>query len=375
MLTMMFFNRVMSVDRDGNGRSSDRVRARRLVLTWLVSCCVLIFLMVVLGGVTRLTGSGLSMVNWKPLSGVIPPLSALAWQQEFENYQGSPQFQQVNTNMTLARFQVIFYFEYAHRLLGRIIGLAFIVPFLLLWWRRMIHPPLVPRLLLVFILGGMQGLLGWYMVQSGLVDVPRVSPYRLTAHLIVAVAIYAYLFWTALGLLSERSGHSTVSPLSRGAIGITVMIVVTILSGGFVAGLKAGHAFNTFPLMGGQWIPPGYGIAEPFWINFFETIPAVQFNQRWLAITTFVLVIMFVLRAWRDDALRIYRAAVGVLVMLAVIQVSLGISTLLLHVPVVLAAAHQGVALVLLTAALYLVFITRHLPSAESRSNVARHHR
>jgi cytochrome c oxidase assembly protein subunit 15 len=144
------------------------------------------------------------------------------------------------------------------------------------------------------------------------------------------------------------------------------MIVVTILSGGFVAGLKAGHAFNTFPLMGGQWIPPGYRVAEPFWLNFFETIPAVQFNHRWLAITTFVLVLLFALRAWRDDAMRMYRAAVGVLAMLALIQVSLGISTLVLHVPVVLAAAHQGVALVLLTAALYLVFITRHMAGAEA---------
>ena len=181
-----------------------------------------------------------------------------------------------------------------------------------------------------------------------------------------AVAIYAYLFWTALGLLSERSRYNAVSSLSLGAIGITVMIVATILSGGFVAGLKAGHAFNTFPLMGGQWIPPGYGIAEPFWLNFFETIPAVQFNHRWLAITTFVLVLLFALRAWRDDAMRMYRAAVGVLAMLALIQVSLGISTLVLHVPVVLAAAHQGAALVLLTAALYLVFITRHLAGAGS---------
>ena len=144
------------------------------------------------------------------------------------------------------------------------------------------------------------------------------------------------------------------------------MIVVTILSGGFVAGLKAGHAFNTFPLMGGQWIPPGYRVAEPFWLNFFETIPAVQFNHRWLAITTFVLVLLFALRAWRDDAMRMYRAAVGVLAMLALIQVSLGISTLVLHVPVVLAAAHQGAALALLTAALYLVFITRHLAGAGS---------
>ena len=338
----------------------------RAVGVWLLVCCFLVFAMVVLGGVTRLTGSGLSMVRWAPLSGAIPPITAAAWEAEFNHYQQSPEFQKVNHQMTVNEFKTIFYVEYFHRLLGRAIGLVFLVPFLVFLWRGRIRGALIPKLSLMFVLGGLQGLLGWYMVKSGLVDVPRVSPYRLTAHLIVAVAIYAYLFWTALGLLSERSGHSTVSPLARGAIGITVMIVVTILSGGFVAGLKAGHAFNTFPLMGGQWIPAGYRVAEPFWLNFFETIPAVQFNHRWLAITTFVLVLLFALRAWRDDAMRMYRAAVGVLAMLALIQVSLGISTLVLHVPVVLAAAHQGVALVLLTAALYLVFITRHMAGAEA---------
>ena len=338
----------------------------RAVGVWLLVCCFLVFAMVVLGGVTRLTGSGLSMVRWAPLSGAIPPITAAAWEAEFSHYQQSPEFQKVNHQMTVNEFKTIFYVEYFHRLLGRAIGLVFLVPFLVFLWRGRIRRALIPKLSLMFVLGGLQGLLGWYMVKSGLVDVPRVSPYRLTAHLIVAVAIYAYLFWTALGLLSERSRQSTVSPLARGAIGITAMIVVTILSGGFVAGLKAGHAFNTFPLMGGQWIPQGYRVAEPFWLNFFETIPAVQFNHRWLAITTFVLVLLFALRAWRDDAMRMYRAAVGVLAMLALIQVSLGISTLVLHVPVVLAAAHQGAALALLTAALYLVFITRHLAGAGS---------
>ena len=350
-------------------RSTDRA-----VGVWLLVCCFLVFAMVVLGGVTRLTGSGLSMVRWAPLSGAIPPITAAAWEAEFNHYQQSPEFQKVNHQMTVNEFKTIFYVEYFHRLLGRAIGLVFLVPFLVFLWRGRIRRALIPKLSLVFVLGGLQGLLGWYMVKSGLVDVPRVSPYRLTAHLIVAVAIYAYLFWTALGLLRECSYHSTVSSPSRGAIGITAMIVVTILSGGFVAGLKAGHAFNTFPLMAGQWIPPGYRVAEPFWLNFFETIPAVQFNHRWLAITTFVLVLLFALRAWRDDALRMHRAAVGVLAMLALIQVSLGISTLVLHVPVVLAAAHQGAALALLTAALYVVFITRYLAGAESGSSVAGGH-
>ena len=225
--------------------------------------------MVVLGGVPRLTGSGLSMVNWKPLSGVIPPLSALAWQQEFENYQGSPQFQQVNASITLARFQVIFYFEYAHRLLGRIIGLAFIVPLLFLWCRRLIHPSLVPRMLVVFVLGGMQGLLGWYMVRSGLVDVPWVSPYRLTAHLGLAVVLYSYLWWLVLDHWLRDAMPGAAAWHRRMGFALCALVFLTLLSGGFVAGLKAGYAFNTFPLMAGGWLPPGYWVMEPGWRNLF----------------------------------------------------------------------------------------------------------
>jgi len=359
MLTMMFFNPVMSVDRDGNRRSSDPVRARRLVLTWLVSCCVLIFLMVVLGGVTRLTGSGLSMVNWKPLSGVIPPLSALAWQQEFENYQGSPQFQQVNTNMTLARFQVIFYFEYAHRLLGRIIGLAFIVPSLFLWWRRLIRPSLVPRLLVVFVLGGMQGLLGWYMVQSGLVDVPWVSPYRLTAHLGLAVVLYSYLWWLVLDHWPLGAMRGVATWHRQTGFVLCALVLLTMLSGGFVAGLKAGYVFNTFPLMAGEWLPPGYWVMEPGWRNVFENIPTVQFNHRVLGIASFSGLMVFVGVAWRRSARGYYRWLLSVLACAAIVQIGLGIATLLLHVPISLAALHQANALLLLTVSLCVAFVGR----------------
>ena len=359
MLTMMFFSRVMSVDRDGNRRSSDPVRARRLVFTWLVSCCVLIFLMVVLGGVTRLTGSGLSMVNWKPLSGVIPPLSALAWQQEFENYQGSPQFQQVNTNMTLARFQVIFYFEYAHRLLGRIIGLAFIVPFLFLWWRRLIRPSLVPRLLVVFVLGGMQGLLGWYMVQSGLVDVPWVSPYRLTAHLGLAVVLYSYLWWLVLDHWPLGAMRGVATWHRQTGFVLCAVVLLTMLSGGFVAGLKAGYVFNTFPLMAGEWVPPGYWVMEPGWRNFFENIPTVQFNHRVLGIASFFGLMVFVGVAWRRCASSYYRWLLGAVAFTVTVQICLGIATLLLHVPISLAALHQANALLLLTVSLCVAFVGR----------------
>ena len=356
---MMFFNRVTSADRHAVRRSSDPVRARRLVLTWLVSCCFLIFLMVVLGGVTRLTGSGLSMVDWKPLSGVIPPLSVTDWQQEFENYQGSPQFQQVNASITLARFQVIFYFEYAHRLLGRVIGLAFIVPFLFLWWRRVIHPSLVPRLLLVFILGGLQGLLGWYMVRSGLVDVPWVSPYRLTAHLGLAVVLYSYLWWLVLDHWLPGATRRTAAWHRRTGFALCALVFLTLLSGGFVAGLKAGYAFNTVPLMAGEWLPPGYWVMEPGWRNVFENIPTVQFNHRVLGSASFLGLIAFVGVAWRRSACGHYRWLLGILGCAATVQVGSGIATLLMHVPIILAALHQASALLLVTISLCVAFSGR----------------
>ena len=356
---MMLFNRVTSADRHGAKRSSDSMSARRLVRTWLVSCCVLIFLIVVLGGVTRLTGSGLSMVDWKPLSGVIPPLSAAAWQQEFENYQGSPQFQQVNASITLARFQAIFYFEYAHRLLGRIIGLAFIVPFLFLWWHRVIHPSLVPRLLVVFVLGGMQGLLGWYMVRSGLVDVPWVSPYRLTAHLGLAVVLYSYLWWLVLDHWRRGAMPGAATWHRRTGFALCALVMLTVLSGGFVAGLKAGHAFNTFPLMAGEWLPPGYWVIEPGWRNLFENIPTVQFNHRVLGVASFLGLMAFVGFAWRRTSSGYYRWLLGILGCAATFQVGLGIATLLMHVPIIVAALHQANALLLVTVSLCVAFSGR----------------
>lgn len=346
---------------DSTKRTDNRVVGR-----WLLLCCALVFAMVVLGGVTRLTGSGLSMVRWQPLSGVIPPISAKAWEVEFQHYQTSPEFKKINRHLLLDEFKTIFYFEYAHRMLGRMIGLAFLLPLLYLVWRRRIRRQLVPRLVVLFILGGLQGLLGWYMVKSGLVDIPRVSPYRLTAHLVAAVAIYGYMFWVALDLLHNRTSEPGVSRVAGMASMAAFMVLVTMLSGGFVAGLKAGHAFNSFPLMAGKWLPPGYLAAEPAWRNFFETIPTVQFNHRWLAIATFVLVLVFVARGWQDATLARYRRVLALFAGVASVQVVLGISTLLLHVPVILGAAHQGCALVLFTVALYLTFVSRHTAAGET---------
>jgi cytochrome c oxidase assembly protein subunit 15 len=330
--------------------------SRTAVAGWLGICCVLVFAMVVLGGVTRLTDSGLSMVRWEPISGMLPPLNQTAWQAEFQHYREFPEYQKINAGMSLAAFKSIFYFEYAHRMLGRLIGLVFAIGFVWLWIRKHLSRPLVPHLIAMFVLGGLQGLLGWYMVKSGLVEIPHVSQYRLTAHLGLAISIYLYMLWVLFKLVERRPAPVVSRGLRRVTLGLGVLVFVTVLSGGFVAGLKAGHAFNTFPLMAGRWIPPGYLALDPIWRNLFENIATVQFNHRLLALSTFALVLVFVIQVMKDKALQPLRKPTLTLAGVATIQVALGISALLWFVPVALGAMHQAVALILLSVMLYVVF-------------------
>ncbi len=335
--------------------NTDKLHDRQIAV-WLLVCCAMVFFMVILGGVTRLTGSGLSMVQWNPIFGVVPPLDQQAWETVFELYKQSPEYQKINIGMDLAGFKQIYWFEYAHRLLGRTIGMVFLIPFLFFLAKGRLHRPLIPRLAALFVLGGLQGLLGWYMVKSGLVDNPHVSQYRLTAHLALALVIYAYMFWIALGLLPEKQRDTAQARapglrLFAGLLGI--MVFITAISGGFVAGLKAGHAYNTFPLMDGHWIPEVIFIQEPVWRNFFENIATVQFNHRVLAIMTFIGVLSLWLYGRRLALSRQTRAGLHLLLLVGVSQLALGISTLLLHVPTALAATHQGGALLLLTVILF----------------------
>jgi cytochrome c oxidase assembly protein subunit 15 len=339
----------------------DTKSRNRTVASWLLVCCGLVFAMVVLGGFTRLTGSGLSMVDWRPLMGALPPLSEADWQRIFEMYQQSPQFQKVNLSFGLPEFKEIFWLEYLHRLLGRIIGIVFLLPFVYFLIKGYIRRNEWPKYLLMFVLGGMQGLLGWYMVKSGLVDVPQVSQYRLTAHLLAAFAIYAYMFWIALSLLFPPDAGSKQHAWYGRTRALLVLITITIVSGGFVAGLKAGKIYNTFPMMGEHWIPPGLLALEPFWRNFSENMVTVQFDHRLLAITTFVLIVAYWIGARRIDLPQRARPAVNALLHTATLQVALGILTVLLAVPVVLGAAHQAVAMLLFTVMLYLVHVFRRV--------------
>jgi len=259
----------------------------RTLALWLLICCAMIFAMVVLGGVTRLTGSGLSMVQWDPIFGVVPPLSQAEWQTVFDQYRASPEYQKVNMHMEVEDFKSIYWFEFAHRLLGRTIGTVFLLPFLYFLWRGWVRRPLIPKLVGMFVLGGLQGVLGWYMVASGLVDNPHVSHYRLTAHLLLAFLIYGFIFWTALDLLQpSRATDATLRPrLRTGAWLFLILVMVTVSSGGLVAGLKAGFAYSTFPLMDGHLVPEVIFLLEPRWRNFFENIATVQFDHRLLATT------------------------------------------------------------------------------------------
>lgn len=320
--------------------------ARRPIAIWLFVCCAMVFATLVVGGATRLTHSGLSIVEWKPLVGVIPPLNQAEWEETFRKYQATPEYQKVNHQMNLDEFKFIFYWEYWHRVLGRTIGLVFLIPFLWFWWRKQIERPQVPRLIGIFILGGLQGAMGWYMVKSGLVDDPRVSQYRLTAHLSLAFVIFAAMMWVGLGLTGERmraASGSALRTLQRAGFWLVVLAAYMVVTGGFVAGIRAGKAYNTFPLMNGYVIPPEIFMIEPWYLNFFNNMATTQFDHRLGAWILAFLVPWFwwKVRASTEVSSRAKGLATVLLAALAV-QIALGIATLLLAVPVTLGTLHQG---------------------------------
>ena len=333
----------------------------RSVAIWLLVMCAIVYAMVVLGGVTRLTGSGLSMVEWRPIMGALPPLSADEWQETFEIYQQTPEFRNVNPHFDVDDFKGIFWLEYLHRLLGRLMGIAFAIPFIYFAIKKYIPVAEWPKFLLMPALGGAQAFVGKIMVASGQVDVPQVSQYRLTIHLLLAFMVFALMFWVAMSRLFPRGENAAKHPFYGKTLALFVLLAVTITSGGFVAGLKAGKIYNTFPMMGDYWFPPGLFALEPFWRNFFDNMVTVQFDHRLLAITAFVLVVVYWFAARKAHLPARARPAVNALLHTAVLQVVLGIATLLMAVPVVLGAAHQAIALLLFAVALYLVHALRRV--------------
>ena len=333
--------------------SSAAVKAPRAIAAWLLACCTLVFAMVVVGGVTRLTHSGLSIVEWQPIVGTLPPLTDAQWQEAFAKYQMTPEFRLVNHAMDVDAFKGIFWWEYFHRLLGRAIGLVFLLPLAWFALRRRVPAGLGLQLGAIFVLGGLQGAMGWYMVQSGLVDDPRVSHFRLTAHLGLALAIFAAMFWIALSLLRPRARTGDADPaLRRAADALAVLVFAMALTGGLVAGIRAGFAYNTFPSMNGHVVPPEILMLEPWWRNFFYNMATVQFDHRLLAWVLALFVPMLWWRVVTSDAPRSVRIGAHVLFAMLVVQIAFGIATLLLRVPVPLAAAHQAGAVLLFAAAL-----------------------
>jgi heme a synthase len=331
----------------------------RAIAGWLIACCALVFAIIVVGGITRLTHSGLSITEWQPIVGTLPPLSDADWQLAFDKYRQTPEYLQVNKGMTLEAFKRIFWWEYAHRLLGRLIGVAFLLPFLWFALRRRIPRGYGWKLAGIFALGGLQGALGWYLVKSGLVADPRVSQFRLTAHLMLAFLIFGGMLWVALSLLFPRPAESMTDAARsarRWAIAILVLVAAMIVTGGFVAGIRAGFAYNTFPLMNGEIVPPEILMLEPVWRNFFWNIATVQFDHRlgaWLL--CFLVPVLWWKLRHAPDVPR--RATVGghALLAMLVVQLGIGITTLLFVVPLPLAAMHQAGAVLVFALAINVV--------------------
>jgi heme a synthase len=335
--------------------------ARRMapVRAWLFGLAALVLLMVSLGGATRLTGSGLAITEWKPVIGALPPQTEHDWQEEFRKYQQIPQYEHVNKGMSLEAFKVLFWWEWAHRNLARLIGIAFALPFLLFWAAGYIARGLGLKLATIFALGAIQGLVGWYMVSSGLAERTDVSQYRLALHLALAVLILAALLWTALSL--RQADDAPAHKASDRAAGLIMALVsVQILLGALVAGLKAGQAYNTWPLMDGQWIPSGLGAIEPWYLNLFENAMTVQFNHRIAAYVVAVAVLWRLVVMLASPRQRVQQTSALALALCVIVQLALGVWTLLKGVPPLLGIAHQAMAATIFALAVWHLYESRH---------------
>ena len=328
------------------------------VRIWLFALAGFVLAMVVVGGATRLTGSGLSITEWQPILGALPPLSEAAWQDAFEKYRHIPQYELVNRGMSLESFKAIYWWEWTHRLIGRLTGFVFLLPFVYFLWRRAIPKPFISRIAALFILGGAQGALGWFMVMSGLSERVSVSQYRLAAHLALATAIAAYAFWLGLTIRDEAPQKEAAKaagsprPAVLGAVILAGLVYLQIIAGAFVAGLKAGLASNTWPLMNGEIVPPGMDYYSPLYMNLFENPLTAQFVHRLIAYFIAIYAAGFALAIWRLPGLRAPAIAVGAAIL---VQIALGVATIVYGVPLGFALAHQVNAIIVLALALWTV--------------------
>jgi len=328
--------------RSGNQARQDGNAVR----AWLFFLCAMIFAMILVGGATRLTDSGLSITEWQPIIGIVPPLNETAWNEAFTLYRQIPEYDLINKGMSLGEFKSIYWWEWAHRFFGRMIGFAFLLPFLYFVLRGQVSRHLMPRLVLMFILGGLQGALGWYMVKSGLVERTDVSQYRLAAHLCAAVFIFGYIFWIAIRMGGKQVAGDAILNGKLTATLLVACIFMQIALGAFVAGIDAGQGYNTWPDMDGALVPDGLGAMSPWYLNLFENALTVQFNHRMFA---YVIVLLALLHATfsvgSENGPKI-RATAGLLLLAIWAQAALGIVTLLARVPISLGLAHQGMAII-----------------------------
>lgn len=337
------------------------------IINWLLLGCFLIFLMVFIGGLTRLTHSGLSMVEWNMFMGSIPPLNEADWQETFDKYKQYPEYQKVNFHFSLNEFKKIFLWEYSHRFLGRLIGLVFIVPFLWFLFKGKLWPALTWKLLIILFLGGFQGFLGWYMVKSGMVNIPDVSHYRLAAHLITAFITFAYTFWVVLDLLYPKNKNRQMK-IAPWIWTLLILLIIQIVYGAFVAGLNAGKIFTTWPLMGDSWIASAVTSMQPLWKNFTEGIGGVQFVHRYLAYIVVGMVLMVYFKS-RDLFLKSnQKKGLNFMLLMVGLQFLLGVFTLVFSVPLVMGVLHQFGAFLLLAAVVFCLHSFTSNPSVPSIS-------
>lgn len=334
-------------------RKTDTIKINtRRVAYWLLICCGMTFVMALLGAITRLTESGLSITDWNPLMGALPPLNDAQWDKAFDGYKQIPQYQILNRGMTLAAFKHIYFWEWLHRLWGRLIGIVFALPLLFFVLRKRVRGRLALELVGLLALGGVQGFIGWFMVKSGLETRTFVSPYRLAMHLGCALLLYAFMLWLALSLLRGTKLQAAPKMTRAHKIqgwGVLAFLVLTMIWGALVAGLHAGEAYNTWPLMEGDVLPDAAFTLLPKWQNIFGNLALVQFIHRWLAPTTMVLILVWVMRGFKRTRRKRDRRWLLALALMAGTQVALGISTLLTHVDIATATAHQAGAITLLS--------------------------
>lgn len=333
-------------------------RQRKQVAAWLLTGCFLIFLMVLIGGITRLTRSGLSIVEWN-ITGSLPPMSRDDWVTLFDKYKTSPEYRELNAYFTLSDFKKIFWWEYIHRLTGRLIGIVFIVPFFWFLIRKKFPAGYLRKSLILFAAGLAQGLLGWAMVKSGLNDVPHVSHFMLAAHLLAAFITFGITCWFALGLVYKNSEHFQLPALRRPAIGLLILVALQIVYGAFVAGLKAGYLYPVFPKMGDHWIPPEMKNAASFSDAVLSVGAGVQWVHRLLALLVLLFFLFLVVKTIRLRAPRPVGRIVLLAALMIMLQIITGISTLLLHVPVWLASVHQAGSFFIVFLLLLLIARTR----------------